>query len=97
LFLLLWWLALFAWWIVLAGTSWAMLAAGAGVALLGSLLALAIRRRGLVNLSVLKAPLAIARALLLQLAGVRHPSSAYREFFFPAEGDERSRPGRHRP
>jgi hypothetical protein len=41
--------------------------------------------------------LAIARALLLQLAGVRHPSSAYREFFFPAEGDERSRPGRHRP
>ena len=43
LFVLLWWLALFGWWIVLVGTNAGLeLIAGACAALLGALLALAL-------------------------------------------------------
>jgi hypothetical protein len=110
LFLLLWWLALFGWWVVLVGTNAGLeLIAGACAAALGALLAYGIRRAGLLRfrfegaslMKALKGPLKIPKelgvvlwALVLHLAGVRHVSSRYRAFLFPAGGDDPTSRGR---
>jgi len=50
LFVLLWWLALFGWWIVLVGTNAGLeLLAGACAALLGTLVAAGLRRQRLLR------------------------------------------------
>jgi hypothetical protein len=110
LFLLLWWLALFGWWIVLVGTSSGLeLVAGACAGVIGALLALALRRSGL--LSYRFEPRWLARtpvvpwkivrelaivfwALALHLAGRRRLSGRYRAFAFPAGGDDPTSRGR---
>jgi hypothetical protein len=100
LFLLLWWVALFGWWIVLAGTNSGLeLIAGACAGLLGALLALAVRRSGLLRYrfearwpaKTLKVPWqvlcetgAVFWALALNLVGLRRLSSRYQAFDFPA-------------
>jgi hypothetical protein len=107
LFVLLWWLALFGWWIVLAGTSDAVkLVAGACVALLAALLVAFLRRRGLFK--ALSGPGKVAReigavfgAVALHLAGQRHLSSRYPAFDSPpADADSEepvTRPSELRP
>lgn len=110
LFVLLWWLALFGWWIVLVGTNAGLeLLAGACASLLGALLAAALRRRGLLRYRFearwlakwLKVPWKVVYelsvvfwALALHLLGQRHLSSRYRAFDFPAGGDDPESRGR---
>lgn len=110
LFVLLWWVALFGWWVVLVGTNSGLeLLAGACAALLAASLAVALRRRGLLRFRfearwlarTLRVPWAVARelgvvfwAFALHLAGVRHISSAYRAVPFPTGGNDATSAGR---
>jgi hypothetical protein len=110
LFVLLWWVALFGWWVLLVGTSAGLeLLAGACAALLGALIALALRRRGLLRyrfeapwlLKALKLPWRVVYemgvvfgALALHMLGLRRVSSRYRAFDFPAGGDDPTSRGR---
>jgi hypothetical protein len=110
LFLLLWWVALFGWWIVLAGTNSGLeLIAGACAGLLGALLALAVRRSGLLRYrfearwpaKTLKVPWqvlyetgAVFWALALNLVGLRRLSSRYQAFDFPAGRNDPTSRGR---
>ena len=110
LFVLLWWLALFGWWIVLVGTNSGLeLIAGACAGLLGALLAVALRRQGLLRfrfearwlVKALKVPWrvlyemgAVFWALALHLVGLRRLSGRYRAFDFPAGGDDPTSRGR---
>jgi len=98
-FVLLWWVALFGWWIVLVGTNSGSELIAAGVAaFVAALLATAIRRQGLLRFrfearwlaKTLKVPWNVVHefgvvfwALALHLAGVRHVSSRYRALPFP--------------
>ena len=102
LFVLLWWLALFGWWIVLVGTNAGPeLLAGACAAALAALLALVLRRHGLLSYRlrarrparVLKVPWrviyecgVVLGALAMHLAGLRRLNSRYRAFDLPAGG-----------
>jgi len=99
-FVLLWWAALFGWWIVLVGTNAGLeLLAGGCAALLGTLLAIGMRRRHLLRFRfeaewlarTLKVPWSVVRelgvvlwALALHLSGIRPVRSAYRALPFPA-------------
>lgn len=110
LFLLLWWLALFGWWVVLAGTNSGLeLLAGACAGLIGAVLALALRRSGLLSYrfesrwiaKLAVVPWKIVRelaivfwALALHMAGQRRLSGRYRAFEFPAGGDDPTSRGR---
>jgi hypothetical protein len=110
LFVLLWWLALFGWWVVVVGTNAGLeLLAAACAALLGALLALAIRRAGLLRYrfearwlaKTLKVPWKVVQeiglvfwALALHLVGLRRVSSRYRAFDFPAGGNDPRSAGR---
>ncbi len=110
LFVLLWWAALFGWWVVLTGTNAGLEEiAAAAAALLCALLALALRRLGLLRyrfearwlVKTLKVPLKIVReigvvfwALALHMAGQRRLSGRYRAFEFPAGGDDPTSAGR---
>ncbi len=105
LFVLLWWIALFGWWIVLVGTNDGLaLIAGACVALLTALVVALLRRRGL--LKALNVPWKVVReigavfgAVALHLAGQRHLSSRYRAFDSPPADAEKpvTRPSELRP
>lgn len=106
-FALLWWLALFGWWVVVVGTSSRVeLAAGGCAALLGALLAVGVRGRGLLRsrfrtrwlAKALKIPWKVVQeivlvfwALALNLAGLRRVSSRYRAFDFPRRVDDPER------
>jgi hypothetical protein len=108
--MLLWWIALFAWWIVLVGTNAGLeLLAGACAALLAVLLAAALRRQRLLRFrfearwlaKTLTVPWNVVRelavvfwALVLHLARVRHVRSAYRAFPFPTGGQDAISAGR---
>lgn len=110
LFLLLWWVALVGWWVILVGTNSGLeLFAGACAALLGALLALALRRAGLFRYrfearwlaKTLKVPWrvvyeigAVFWALALHLVGLRRLSGRYRAFEFPAGGNDPTSRGR---
>jgi hypothetical protein len=110
LFVLLWWAALFGWWIVLTGTNAGLEEiAAACAALLGALLALALRRLGLLRYrfearwlaKTLTVPWKVVReigvvfwALALHMAGQRRLSGRYRAFEFPAGGDDATSAGR---
>ena len=110
LFVLLWWAALFGWWLVLTGTNAGLEElAAACAALLAVLLAVALRRQRLLRyrfeprwlLRTLKVPLRVVQeigivfwALFLHLAGLRRLSSRYRAFDFPAGGDDPAAAGR---
>jgi hypothetical protein len=110
LFVLLWWAALFGWWLVLTGTNAGLEElAAACAALLGALLALAIRRAGLLDVrfearwlaKTLKVPFKVVQevgivfwALALHMTGQRRLSSRYRAFEFPAGGDDPTSAGR---
>jgi Na+/H+ ion antiporter subunit len=110
LFVLLWWAALFGWWVVLTGTNSGLEEiAAAAAALLSALLALALRRLGLLRYrfearwlaKALKVPFKIVReigvvfwALALHMAGQRRLSGRYRAFEFPAGGDDPTSAGR---
>jgi hypothetical protein len=110
LFVLLWWVALFGWWVMLVGTNAGLeLLAGACAALIGALLATALRRRGLLRyrfetrwlVKLLIVPWKVVRelgivlaAIALHLAGRRRLSSRYRAFEFPAGGDDPVSAGR---
>lgn len=110
LFVLLWWAALFGWWLVLTGTNAGLEEiAAACAALLGALLALALRRHRLLRYRfearwlarALKAPWKVVEelgivfwALALHLTGRRRFSSSYRAFAFPAGGDDPTSAGR---
>jgi hypothetical protein len=98
-FVALWWLALGGWWVLLVGTNAGLeLIAGACAAVLGTGLALGVRRRLLRFrfeprwvVKALKEPYKVVRelgvvfwALALHLAGLRPVDSAYRAFDFPA-------------
>ena len=110
LFVLLWWLALFGWWVVLVGTNAGseLIAAGCA-ALVAALLAAGVRRQRLLRFrfearwlaKTLKVPWNILRelgvvfwALALHLAGVRHVSSRYRALAFPTGGQDATSAGR---
>jgi hypothetical protein len=110
LFVLLWWIALLGWWLVVVGTNSGLelLAAACG-ALLGTLVAIALRRERLLRFrfeplwlaKTLKAPWAVVRelavvlwALALHLAGFRRVSSGYRALPFPTGGDDPVSAGR---
>ena len=109
-FFLLWWLALFGWWIVLVATNSGLeLLAGACAGLIGAGLALALRRSGLLRYrfesrwlaKTLVVPWKIVKelaivfwALALHMAGQRRLSSRYRAFEFPAGGDDPPSRGR---
>jgi hypothetical protein len=98
-FVLLWWAALFGWWLVLVGTNAGLeLLAAACAALLASLVALGLRRQRQLRFrfearwlaKALTVPWNVARelgvvfwALWLHLAGVRRVRSAYRALPFP--------------
>jgi hypothetical protein len=110
LFVLLWWIALFGWWIVLVGTNAGLeLVAGACAAVLAALLAAGLRRRRLLRFrfearwlaKTLKVPWNVLRelgvvfwALALHVAGVRRINSAYRALSFPAGGSDAVSAGR---
>jgi hypothetical protein len=110
LFVLLWWAALVGWWIVLTGTNAGLEEiAAACAALLGALLALALRRHRLLRYrfearwlaKALKVPLKVVQeigivfwALALHMAGQRRLSGRYRAFEFPAGGDDPTSAGR---
>jgi hypothetical protein len=97
-FVLLWWLALFGWWIVLAGTNdGPKLIAGACAALLAALLVALLRRQGF--LKALDVPWKVVReigavfgALALHVAGQRHLSSRYRSFDSPSADADSEEP-----
>jgi hypothetical protein len=107
---LLWWLALFGWWVVLVGTNAGLeLIAGACAALLAALLAASLWRLGLLRCRVeprwlaktLKVPWRVVYevgvvfwALALHLVGLRRLSSRYRAFDFPAGADDPASRGR---
>ena len=98
LFVLLWWLALFGWSLVIAGTNDGLkVIAGAGAALLAALLVAWLRRRGL--LKALDVPWRVVRelggvfgAVALHLAGQRHLSSRYRAFDSPSADADSEQP-----
>jgi hypothetical protein len=110
LFVLLWWLALFGWWVVVVGTNAGLeLIAAACAAVLAALLALLVRRLGLLGYrfearwlaKTLKLPWQVVQeiavvfwALALHMAGQRRLSSRYRAFEFPAGGDDPTSAGR---
>ncbi|HET7556037.1 MAG TPA: hypothetical protein VFJ75_10340 [Gaiellaceae bacterium] len=110
LFVLLWWAALFGWWIVLTGTNAGLEElAAACAAVLAALVAVGLRRLGLLRyrfearwlLKALKVPYKVVEeigivfwALLLHMAGLRRMSSRYRAFEFPAGGDDPTSAGR---
>ena len=110
LFVLLWWLALFCWWVVLVGTNAGLELIAAGcAAFLAALLAVGLRRRELLRyrfearwlVKVLKVPWKVAQevgivfwALGLHLVGIRRVSSGYRAFDFPAGRDDATSAGR---
>jgi Na+/H+ ion antiporter subunit len=110
LFVLLWWLALFGWWLVLVGTSSGLeLLAGACAAALGVLLALGLRRQRLLRFRfearwltrTLRVPWRVVKelgivfgALALHMARQRRLSSRYRAFEFPAGRDDAVSAGR---
>jgi hypothetical protein len=99
-FVLLWWVALFGWWVVLVGTNaGSELVAAAVAALLAALLAAALRRQRLLSFrlearwlaktlkvpwNVLREHAVVFRALALDLVGARRVSSRYRALPFPA-------------
>lgn len=99
-FVLLWWVALFGWWVVLVGTNaGSELVAAAVAALLAALLAAALRRQRLLSFrlearwlaktlkvpwNVLRELAVVFRALALDLVGARGVSSRYRALPFPA-------------
>lgn len=98
-FVVLWWIALFGWWVVLVGTNAGSELIAAGVAsAVAVLFVVGIRRQRLLRFRLearwlartLKVPWNIVResgvvlwALALHLAGVRAVSSAYRAIPFP--------------
>jgi hypothetical protein len=106
----LWWLALFALWVVMQGTNEAMeLAAGAGAAALAAAFAALARRQGLLRetparVALAKAPsipwrvllefAIVTRALLLDLLRRRRVRSAWAALPFAAGGDDPSSAGR---
>jgi hypothetical protein len=110
-FVLLWWAALFGWWLVLVGTNAGLEEiAAACAALLGAVLALGLRRLGLLRYrfearwlaKTLQVPWKVVEeigivfwALALHMAGLRRVSSRYRAFEFPAGGDDATSAGRH--
>jgi hypothetical protein len=110
LFVLLWWVALFGWWIVLVGTnSGSELIAAGAAAFVAALLATALRRQRLLRFrfearwlaKTLKVPWNVVRelgivfwALALHLAGVRHVSSRYRALPFPTGREDAVSAGR---
>ena len=110
LFVLLWWIALFGWWIVLVGTNAGLeLVAGACAAVLAALLAAGLRRQRLLQFrfeprwlaKTLKVPWTVVRelgvvfwALALHLIGVRRIRSAYRTLPFPTGGTDATSAGR---
>jgi hypothetical protein len=110
LFVLLWWVALFGWWIVLVGTNSGSELIAAGVAaFVAALLATALRRQRLLRFrfearwlaKTLKVPWNVVRelgivfwALALHLAGVRHVSSRYRALPFPTGREDAVSAGR---
>jgi hypothetical protein len=103
-FALLWWLALFGWWVVLVGTNaGSELIAGGCAALVAALLAVGVRHQRLLRFrfelrwlaKTLKVPwnvvreLAVVfRALALHLSGVRRVNSRYRTLPFPTGGQD---------
>ena len=109
-FVLLWWAALFGWWIVLVGTNAGLeLIAGACAALLGALSALALRRRGQLRyrveggwlLNLVRVPWRVAYelgvvfgALAMHLVGRRRITSRYRAFELPIAGNDPASRGR---
>jgi hypothetical protein len=96
-FVLVWWVALFGWWVVLAGTDSALeLAAAACAAFVVSVIAFGLRRRREARrlAPMLGVPWKVARevgaifwALALQMAGQRERSSRYRAFDLAASGE----------
>lgn len=110
LFVVLWWAALFGWWLVLTGTNAGLEElAAACAALLAALVAVGLRRLGLLRyrfearwlLKALKVPYKVVQeigivfwALFLHMAGLRRISSRYRAFEFPAGGDDPTSAGR---
>ena len=100
LFVLLWWLALFGWWVVLVGTNAGseLIAAGCA-ALVAALLAAGVRRQRLLRFrfearwlaKTLKVPWNILRELGVV---VRHVSSRYRALAFPTGGQDATSAGR---
>ena len=110
LFVLLWWVALFGWWVVLVGTNSGIELVAAGwAALVAALLAGGLRRRGLLRYRfepgrlarTAKVPWKVVQelaivvwALALHLARLRRVSSAYRAFPFPAGGSDPRSAGR---
>ena len=110
LFVLLWWAALFGWWVVIVGTNAGLeLVAAACAALLAALFAAALRRRGLLTYrfetvwlartprALWKVPqelLVVLRALALHLLGRRRLNGTYRAFPFPAGGGDAVSAGR---
>jgi hypothetical protein len=109
-FTVLWWLALFGWWVLLVGTNAGLeLIAAACAAALGTLLALGLRRQGLLRFAfeprrlaqLRRVPWKLARELgvvfsdlALHLARIRRVRSAYRAFPFPAGGADAVSAGR---
>lgn len=110
IFVLLWWIALFGWWVLLVGTNAGLeLLAGACAATLATALAVALRRGGLLDYrfraswlaTVLKVPWRVLYecgvvfgALAMHLAGQRRLSSRYRALDFPAGGNDPESRGR---
>jgi hypothetical protein len=101
-FIVLWWLALFGWWVVLVGTNSGIeLVAAGSAALLGTVLGLGLRRHRLLHfgfetsllVQAATVPWKVVRelgvvvwALVLQLAGRRRVQSAYRAIPFRGDG-----------
>lgn len=110
LFVLLWWIALFGWWIVLVGTNAGLeLLAAACAALLAALLATGLRRQRLLRFrfegrwlaKTLRVPWKVVRelavvfwALALHLVRARRIDSAYRALPFPTGGVDATSAGR---
>jgi hypothetical protein len=110
LFVLLWWAALFGWWVVMVGTNAGVeLVAAACGAVLAAFLAAALRRQGLLAYrfeaawlastpralwKVVQELLVVLWSLVLHLLGVRRLSGTYRAFPFPAGGDDPVSAGR---
>jgi Na+/H+ ion antiporter subunit len=106
----LWWLVLFALWVVMQGTNEAMeVAAGAGAAALGAVFAELARRQGLLRFAPEAAWLArsgripwrvvrefavVTRALVLELLRLRRVRSSWVAVPFPAGGDDPVAAGR---
>jgi hypothetical protein len=109
-FVVLWWLALFGWWVLLVGTNAGLeLIAAACAALLGTGLAFGVRRQRLLRFrfksrwlaKAVKEPYVIVRelvvvlwALALHLVRVRPVESAYRAIPFPAGREDAVSAGR---